>query len=48
MTDVEIRAIDPDRDAQDAVELVHEVFPATTTTVESWRQQYLEPIRLAK
>jgi GNAT superfamily N-acetyltransferase len=39
VSDVEIRAIDPDRDAQDAVELVHEVFPATTTTVESWRQQ---------
>jgi GNAT superfamily N-acetyltransferase len=40
MTDVEIRPLDPDRDAQDVVELVHQVFPVTTTTVESWRQQF--------
>jgi GNAT superfamily N-acetyltransferase len=40
VTEVEIRALDPDRDAQDVVELIHEVFPATTTTVESWRQQF--------
>jgi GNAT superfamily N-acetyltransferase len=38
--EVEIRPIDPNRDAQDVVELIHEVFPATTTTVDSWRQQY--------
>jgi GNAT superfamily N-acetyltransferase len=38
-SDIEIRALDPDRDATDVVELIHEVFPATTTTVESWRQQ---------
>ena len=35
-----IRPVDPDRDTPDVVELIHEVFPATTTTVESWRQQF--------
>jgi GNAT superfamily N-acetyltransferase len=40
VSEVEIRALDPNRDAPDVVELVHEVFPATTTTVESWRQQF--------
>jgi GNAT superfamily N-acetyltransferase len=39
VTDAEIRALDPDRDADDVVQLIHETFPAATTTVESWRQQ---------
>jgi GNAT superfamily N-acetyltransferase len=34
-----IRPIDRERDAEGVVELIHEVFPAGTTTVESWLHQ---------
>jgi GNAT superfamily N-acetyltransferase len=34
-----IRPVDPERDAKRVVELIHEVFPYGTTTVESWLQQ---------
>ncbi len=34
-----IRPLDPQRDAARVVELIREVFPYGTTTVESWRQQ---------
>jgi GNAT superfamily N-acetyltransferase len=34
-----IRPLDPETDAEGVVEIIHEVFPITTTTVESWRQQ---------
>jgi GNAT superfamily N-acetyltransferase len=34
-----IRPLDPARDAAGVVELIHEVFPAGTTTVESWLQR---------
>jgi GNAT superfamily N-acetyltransferase len=34
-----IRPLDPERDAARVVELIHEVFPFGTTTVESWLQQ---------
>jgi GNAT superfamily N-acetyltransferase len=33
-----IRPIDRERDAEGVVELIHEVFPAGTATVESWLQ----------
>jgi len=38
--DVEIRELDPERDAEGFVALIHEVFPSAVTTVESWRQQH--------
>jgi RimJ/RimL family protein N-acetyltransferase len=34
-----IRLLDAELDAERVVELIHEVFPYGTTTVESWRQQ---------
>ena len=34
-----IRPIDRERDAAAVVELIHEVFPASTTTVETWLHQ---------
>jgi hypothetical protein len=34
-----IRPLEHERDAQGVVELIHEVFPAGTTTVESWLHQ---------
>jgi GNAT superfamily N-acetyltransferase len=34
-----IRALEHGRDAEGVVELIHEVFPAGTTTVESWLHQ---------
>jgi GNAT superfamily N-acetyltransferase len=34
-----IRPLDPESDAAGVVELIHEAFPAGTTTVESWLQQ---------
>jgi GNAT superfamily N-acetyltransferase len=34
-----IRPLDRDRDAAGVVDLIHEVFPAGTTTVESWLQR---------
>jgi GNAT superfamily N-acetyltransferase len=40
VSDVEVRALDPDTDAKGVVELIHEAFPATTQTVESWLQQF--------
>ena len=35
-----IRPLNPETDAEGVVELIHEVFPITTATVESWRQQH--------
>jgi GNAT superfamily N-acetyltransferase len=34
-----IRPLNPDADGPGIVDLIHEVFPFGTTTVESWRQQ---------
>jgi GNAT superfamily N-acetyltransferase len=34
-----IRSLDRERDAEDVVELIHEVFPAGTTTVAGWLHQ---------
>jgi GNAT superfamily N-acetyltransferase len=34
-----IRPLDPETDAAGVVDLIHEVFPAGTTTTESWLQQ---------
>ena len=34
-----IRPLDRERDAEGVVELIHEVFPAGTTTVEGWLHQ---------
>jgi N-acetylglutamate synthase-like GNAT family acetyltransferase len=34
-----IRPLDPETDAPGVVDLIHEVFPAGTTTTESWLQQ---------
>jgi GNAT superfamily N-acetyltransferase len=39
MTSVEIRDLDPGRDARSVVDLIHETFPSTQTP-DSWRQQY--------
>ena len=38
--DVAIRELDPERDGEAVVELIHEMFPYAVTTVESWRQQF--------
>jgi GNAT superfamily N-acetyltransferase len=38
-SDFVIRPIDPERDAAGVVEVIHEVFPSTTTA-ETWQQQY--------
>ncbi|MFL6067808.1 MAG: GNAT family N-acetyltransferase, partial [Gaiellaceae bacterium] len=35
-----IRPLNPETDAEGVVEIIHETFPITTTTVESWRQQH--------
>jgi GNAT superfamily N-acetyltransferase len=35
-----IRPLNPDTDAAGVVDLIHEVFPAGTTTTESWLQQH--------
>src|SRR5580765_807090 len=35
-----IRPLNPETDAAGVVELIHEVFPAGTTTPESWLQQH--------
>lgn len=40
MSEFEIRPLDPETDAPGIVEIIHELVPHATTTVESWRQQY--------
>lgn len=39
MHDIDIREIDPERDAPGIVDVIHDSFPSTTT-VETWLQQY--------
>ena len=39
-SDVVIRELDPNRDAEAVVDLIHELVPYAVTTIESWRQQF--------